>query len=215
MVSLKGAVEKQQQIRKMQYNITDTGFCQLLRPIGKNKPFTLYDQVEYNVLSYRSGKWTAKLHQVLDILYNEKINIINVKGLEFRNDRLKDYIKYISEFQFSGLRYGHLIKGPIIGFDGETVIMRFKREKNTRIPITLYSLRYDSQFLYRHFFSQHWQGRVGIYKIKVLIDYLGLRWAKGEAENLIYDYINELQSAKLIKICPESSKKHLNIMKIQ
>ena len=160
----------------MNYLITDTGFCQLLRPIGKNEGYSLYHDVNYNMLTVKSGKWNAKLHQVLDIIYNEGSTIIKVKDLKFRQDRLKYFIRSISEFQFVGQRYGRTIKGPIIGFDGETVVLHLRLEKRTSIPMSLYSLRYDSQFLYRHFFSQLWTGKTGIFDMQVLIRYLGLQW---------------------------------------
>lgn len=203
----------------MKYLITDTGFCQLLRPIGKStKEYTLFDKVHYNMLSYKSGKWTAKLHQVLDILYNERTTTINIKDLKYsyiRPYKLKEYINYISEFEFVGLRYGITIKSPIIGFDDETVILHNRMEKVTSIPTKLYYLRYNSQFLYRHFFSQQWNGEKRTFNIQVLINYLDLRWAKNHQEDLILSYINELENANLIKYRPESSKKHLKIVKIQ
>lgn len=209
---------------KNNYIYTDIGFCHLLRPIIKKahiKPKCFldfrYKTPPYNSLFVNSGCWTARMHQVLDLLYHQrsnKIDITNIKT-DIRRDVIKKLLKNIAEFKFAGQRYNHneLIFSPLIIIDGNVVTLKYKTEKVVRIPVVLYTLSPYSQFLYRRFFAHMWTNKSGTYNLKTFIDFLGLEDENYYSNKRVLRYLNELAGAELIKMPRATGVEDVKILK--
>jgi len=200
----------------MDYLKTDAGFCHLLRPIN-NKPrkilkyplYFTYKSEPFNNLVVNGGVWTHKMHELLDLLYNKmEEDVILEKGIIFRAPRLYENLNRIVDFDFIGNRYNKTIKSPLVSLKADkyytyrtTVHMNFNPEKITLIPITLYFLSCNAQFIYRRFLSNRFVGKSGVYKLQTIIDYLGLsdkrNWVN---RSTVIDALFELHRFGFIKL---------------
>jgi hypothetical protein len=206
------------------YIYTDIGFCHLFRPIIKKahiKPKRFldfqYKSQPYNSLFVKSGCWTARMHQVLDLLYHQKSNEIDIKNIktDIRRDVLKNLLKNIAEFEFAGQRYNNneLVYSPILMINGNAVTLKYEAKKVVRIPVILYTLNPYSQFLYRRFFAHMWTNKSGTYNLKTFIDYLNLEDENYYSNKRVLKYLNELAGAKLIKMPRATGVKEIKILK--
>jgi hypothetical protein len=205
------------------YIYTDIGFCHLLRPIIKKahvepiRPQLFqYKSPPYNHLFVKNGIWTARMHQLLDLLYHQrsgKINIAKIKT-DIRRDVLNKSLKNIAEFEFVGQRYNNdeLVSSPLIMINGKTVTLKYEAKKVVRIPVILYALNPYSQFLYRRFFAHKWTNKSGTYNLKTFIEYLGLEDENYYSNKRVLKYLNELAGAKLIKMPVATGVMDINLL---
>lgn len=201
----------------MRFYITDSKLCKLLRPVPKVKerPIHLNCSVNdpmYNKLFVKSGKWTAKLHQVYDILHNEKKITININELktDIRRYKIIEYIKEIEKFKFSGLINDGMITSPLLELNDNIVSLYSDFRSLRSIPDILYTISYSAQFLYRHFFSSLWNNRSGVYRYDVMSRYFSFRWQSCNIDILL----NELVNVKLIKIAQKNIPIDVKIVKL-
>lgn len=202
----------------MKYYLTDVRFCQLLRPVSKIKKESKYfncrvDDPLYNKLVVSEGKWTAKLHEIYDLLCNERSKIIDINDIEtsIRRYRLKEYIKQIELFKFTGFMYNYgKFQLPLLNLKDDIINMNYKIDKRRSIPECLYNVSYNAQFLYRHFFSSLLKGITGVYKREVLANFLSFKWSLWKLD----DYLEELESVKLIKITHKNINSKVKLLKL-
>lgn len=203
----------------LNYILSDIGFNNLLRPIknGERPISFVYKSPPYNNIKIKQGMWSDKMHLVLDLLYNQKTSTIEYKNLNnniIRNDKLKIYLKKITEFEFIGRRDDRTITSPIIKIIDKTIHINYKPIRLIKIPIIIYNLNSNSQFLYRRFVSHRWDNTNGIYDIKNLIKYLNLRGRYNDNKKNVLKYLNELSYMGLIHMIGFSDFSKVKITKL-
>ena len=188
----------------MTFIYTDSGFSHLLRPLKNNNECPVsfvYNSPPYNNLMVKEGSWTAQMHLILDLLYNQKTTIIHYNNLKnnhiIRNDKIKFNLKKIASFNFVGNRYNKITLSPIIEFKYNIIKLNFKPIRYIKIPIRLYNLSPNSQFLYRRFFTS---SLFGFYRYKTFIEYLNLKDKHHVNTQNVKKYLTELKETNLIML---------------
>ena len=195
------------------FNVTDSGFSYVLRPVI-NKPRSklkyplqfIYQHKPFNNLIVKRGIWTARHHMILDTLYDHSNGRINVKALKDSYPYLKKWRKYqiekmileIADFDFAAVKDNRGIAGPILHY--KKGIVSFKHGLNKKVTILhrLYTLSDHAQFLYRRFFVYKKRGATVKIHFDTMIEYLNLKAEKHHSRSRILGYLNELKNNGLL-----------------
>ncbi|MHA2277178.1 MAG: hypothetical protein ACXAC2_15495 [Candidatus Kariarchaeaceae archaeon] len=195
------------------FNVTDSGFSYVLRPIINKPRYKLkypmqfiYQHKPYNNLVVKRGIWTAKHHMILDTLYDRSGGKMNIKGLKSSYPYLKKWRKYqiekmileIADFDFIASKDNRTIVGPILHYKKGIVTFNHGLNKKVTIPHRLYKLSDNAQFLYRRFFVYKKRGATVNINFDTLIEYLNLTAEKHHSRARILGYLNELKSVGLL-----------------
>jgi len=194
--------------------ITDTGLCQLMKPIIKrNKSIIEY---HYNVKVYRNGivihpgqLWTANHHMILDVLfdyrYRNNTSIFTFSDLRkkypfltpFKNFQIVKYLNDISSLDFYILR-NNRVEHKLLSFkiltkkEVEYDLLPIRHK--SKIPSELYNLKDYSQFLFRKYCT-YYISKPAFISDKMIVEFLNL-----SRPDRVVQYKNEIRSIEMCKL---------------
>jgi len=205
------------------FNVTDSGFSYVFRPITNKPRYKLkypvqfiYQQKPFNNLIVKRGIWTAKHHMMLDTLYDHgggKIYSRKLKNkypylMKWRKYQIEKLIFEIADLDFIASKDNHTIRGPVLNYKKGTVTFNHGLNKKVTIPHRLYTLGDHAQFLYRRFFVYKKKGAIVNIYFDTMIEYLNLTAEQRHSRQRIRGHLNELRnSGFLSKLCEKCQNK--------